>query len=96
VRGFDEDYHAFLYLGDHPDVLPASFLAALYCVTCRPRVVFILGTAYCGSTLLGQCLSNRPRALFVGEIFEVYKGWRAPRYGCEFILGKQCSFWERY
>jgi hypothetical protein len=61
-----------------------------------PRLIFILGTAYCGSTLLGQCLSNRPQALFVGEIYDVYKGWRTPRCGCEFIRGEKCSFWDGF
>ena len=64
--------------------------------TGAPRVIFILGTAYCGSTLLGLCLSNRPDARFVGEIYDVYKGWRAPRCSCRFVQMETCSFWPRF
>jgi hypothetical protein len=58
----------------------------------RPSLIFILGTAFCGSTLLGQTLSTRPDALFVGELYNVNQGWREVDCACS--EGKLCSFWK--
>lgn len=46
----------------------------------RPRNVYILGTAYCGSTLLGNSLNGHPSIAFAGEVsrlpaFGVGEAW---------------------
>lgn len=58
----------------------------------QPKALFILGTAFSGSTLLGQILSNRPNATFVGELFDVHQGWRKAQCSCP--QGFDCEFWN--
>lgn len=58
----------------------------------QPKLIFILGTAFSGSTLLGQVLSNRPNATFVGELYDVNQGWRKAQCSCPQRL--DCEFWN--
>lgn len=58
----------------------------------QPKLIFILGTAFSGSTLLGQILSNRPNATFVGELYDVNQGWRKAQCSCP--QGLDCEFWN--
>src|SRR5689334_17393254 len=48
----------------------------------RPLDVFILGTPYCGSTLLGNALNAHPAMTFVGELnrLPLYKQFEGERF----------------
>jgi hypothetical protein len=48
----------------------------------RPLDVFILGTPYCGSTLVGNALNAHPETTFVGEVnrLRFYKQFEGERF----------------
>lgn len=68
-------------------------------MTGNPRfsVVFVLGVAHSGSTLLGRMLDMHPDVLCVGELlrFEEALAREGEKCSCGELLGA-CSFWTRW
>src|ERR1051326_2340900 len=65
-------------------------------MTVEPRNIFILGTAYCGSTLLGNALNAHSSVAFAGEISRLPAfGIGAPRETCPLCYTREveCPIW---
>ena len=61
--------------------------------TSRPKVVYVLGLAYSGSTLFGLCLGDRSEIRTLGEAINLESDyWESGKCSCGSDLGK-CAFW---
>jgi hypothetical protein len=60
------------------------------------RLVFVVGVAHCGSTLLGRMLNMHRRVLCVGEMARIHRSLREGRpCGCGQALAS-CELWSRF
>jgi hypothetical protein len=60
----------------------------------KKKLVFILGTAHCGSTLLSLILGSHSRCFNVGEISNLPRLYNNNKPICSICEG-ECSFWDR-
>lgn len=57
------------------------------------KVVFIMGTAHCGSTLLTMILGSHSDCLSLGEVSNMPEAYRQKKPICSVCQG-DCSFWD--
>lgn len=59
------------------------------------RVIFVCGTARCGSTLVDLVLGNDPRGFALGEVASWYHPWRTHHFDIKCGCGVYpCPLWE--
>ncbi|MEL6158298.1 MAG: sulfotransferase [Cyanobacteria bacterium J06623_5] len=61
----------------------------------RKQVVFIMGTAHCGSTLLTMVLGSHSDCLALGEVSNYPDAYRRDRPICSVCAG-DCTFWNHH
>ncbi len=59
----------------------------------KQKVLFIMGTAHCGSTLLTMVLGGHPDCLAVGELSNLPDFYRRGKPVCSVCQG-ECDFWD--
>ncbi|MEL6940044.1 MAG: sulfotransferase [Cyanobacteria bacterium J06598_1] len=59
----------------------------------KKKVLFIMGTAHCGSTLLTLILGGHPSCMSIGELSTLPDLYRRGKPVCSVCQGK-CSFWD--
>ncbi|MEO0768093.1 MAG: sulfotransferase [Cyanobacteria bacterium J06649_4] len=59
----------------------------------RKKVIFIMGTAHCGSTLLTMVLGSHTECLALGEVSNFPEAYRKGKPICAVCQG-ECSFWN--
>lgn len=59
----------------------------------KKKLLFILGTAYCGSTLLSLILGSHSRCFNIGEISNLPRLYKENKAICSICEGK-CNFWD--
>ncbi len=60
----------------------------------RPRVIYVAGAAYSGSTVLGALLGMHPRVICLGEVAMWLRRWPDPERRCGCGEGAwSCPFW---
>jgi hypothetical protein len=58
-------------------------------------VIFVGGTARCGSTLIDLILGNDPRGFSLGEVYAVFHPWRTHHFDVKCACGVYpCRIWE--
>jgi len=60
----------------------------------KKKIVFILGTAHCGSTLLSLVLGSHPRCFNLGEISNLPRLYKNNKPICSICEPGKCSFWD--
>ena len=61
----------------------------------RKKVVFIMGTAHCGSTLLTMVLGSHSDCLALGEVSNYPDAYRKGKPICSVCVG-DCAFWDHH
>ena len=60
----------------------------------KKKVLFIMGTAHCGSTLLTMVLGGHPDCVAIGELSNLPDFYRRGKPVCSVCEG-ECDFWDR-
>ena len=60
----------------------------------KKKILFVLGTAHCGSTLLSLILDSHPQCFNVGELSNFPSFYRSKKRICS-VCESECVFWDR-